>query len=205
MTSWCSGPDSRFHQQVRRGATSPVLHSGKEVPGVAAGRSRWQGGWSPRAFSGGRYDGRPVRDWLADVVDRVVTTIDPLEVIVFGSIARGDEGPDSDIDLLVVLDHVEPSDKAAVLTSIYRGLRCGVPVDVIVTDLAEMTSHRGHGVGSVPGPRPLCCPTFCVAFRSALSIEGEILPTMRPCALDLSESETWVARWPRTCYGPVIS
>ena len=32
-------------------------------------------------------------------------------VIVFGSVARGDAGPDSDIDLLVVLDDDAPTDK----------------------------------------------------------------------------------------------
>ena len=105
---------------------------------------------SPRArsYSNGRYDDRPLRDWLSDVVHQVVTTIDPLEVIVFGSMARGDDRPSSDIDLLVVLDHVEPRHKASVMTSIYRGLRCGVPVDVVVSDPAEIARDR-HRVGSV--------------------------------------------------------
>jgi predicted nucleotidyltransferase len=106
------------------------------------------GGARAHSFSRGRYDGRTLRDWLPEVVDRVVATIDPLEVIVFGSIARGDEGPDSDIDLLVVLDDVEPRDKASIVTTIYRGLRCGVPVDVVVADSAEVARDRQR-VGSV--------------------------------------------------------
>ena len=101
-----------------------------------------------RSYSNGRYDGRPLRDWLSEVVDQVVTTSDPLEVIVFGSMARGDDGPASDIDLLVVLDHVEPRHKASVMTSIYRGLRCGVPVDIVVSDPDEIARDR-HRVGSV--------------------------------------------------------
>ena len=78
----------------------------------------------------------------------MVATIDPLEVIVFGSIARGDEGPDSDIDLLVVLDDVKPNDKTSLVRTIYQGLRCGVPVDVMVADRAEIARDRQR-VGSV--------------------------------------------------------
>ncbi|HSH59558.1 MAG TPA: nucleotidyltransferase domain-containing protein [Acidimicrobiales bacterium] len=36
---------------------------------------------------------------------------DPLQVILFGSVARGDDGPDSDLDLLVVLPKVEQSER----------------------------------------------------------------------------------------------
>jgi uncharacterized protein len=44
--------------------------------------------------------------WLVpeELLRSVVAHFDPQRVIVFGSAARGDAGPDSDIDLLVVLD-----------------------------------------------------------------------------------------------------
>jgi uncharacterized protein len=35
----------------------------------------------------------------------------PLRVILFGSAARGDAGPDSDVDLLVILDDDAPPEK----------------------------------------------------------------------------------------------
>ena len=38
------------------------------------------------------------------LLDPVVAYFQPRRVILFGSAARGDAGPDSDIDLLVVLD-----------------------------------------------------------------------------------------------------
>jgi predicted nucleotidyltransferase len=45
------------------------------------------------------------------VVDEVVLAVDPAEVFLFGSVAPGEDGPDSDIDLLVVFDHIEPAEK----------------------------------------------------------------------------------------------
>ncbi len=46
-----------------------------------------------------------------ELLDAVVAHFDPLQVILFGSRARGDAGTDSDIDLLVVLDDAAPADK----------------------------------------------------------------------------------------------
>ena len=40
----------------------------------------------------------------ADLLDAVVAYFRPLRVVLFGSAARGDTGPDSDIDLFVILD-----------------------------------------------------------------------------------------------------
>ena len=44
----------------------------------------------------------------ADLLDRVVAYFQPRRVILFGSTARGQAGPDSDIDLLVVVDDDTP-------------------------------------------------------------------------------------------------
>ena len=40
---------------------------------------------------------------LDETVKRIVATVQPQRIILFGSAARGDMGPDSDIDLLVVV------------------------------------------------------------------------------------------------------
>jgi uncharacterized protein (DUF433 family) len=45
------------------------------------------------------------------LLDAIVAHFDPLQVILFGSRARGEAGADSDIDLLVVLDDAAPADK----------------------------------------------------------------------------------------------
>ncbi|MBX9698724.1 MAG: nucleotidyltransferase domain-containing protein [Acetobacteraceae bacterium] len=44
----------------------------------------------------------------ASLVAQIVATYSPLRVILFGSQARGEAGPDSDIDLLVILDDDAP-------------------------------------------------------------------------------------------------
>jgi predicted nucleotidyltransferase len=40
---------------------------------------------------------------LAEAVRRIVAAVQPRRIVLFGSAARGDLGPDSDIDLLVVV------------------------------------------------------------------------------------------------------
>ena len=47
----------------------------------------------------------------AELLDAVVGYFQPLRVILFGSAARGDAGPESDIDLLVILDDNSPPEK----------------------------------------------------------------------------------------------
>ncbi len=46
-----------------------------------------------------------------ELLDRVVAYFYPRRAILFGSRARGDAGPDSDIDLLVVVDDDTPPEK----------------------------------------------------------------------------------------------
>ena len=47
-----------------------------------------------------------------ELLDPVVAYFAPQRVILFGSAARGDAGPDSDIDLLVVVDDDTSPEKA---------------------------------------------------------------------------------------------
>lgn len=48
------------------------------------------------------------------MLEPVVAYFHPRRVIVFGSVARGEAGPDSDIDLLVVLDDDAPKEHFSV-------------------------------------------------------------------------------------------
>lgn len=45
-----------------------------------------------------RYEGRTRADWVPEVVGRIVAALDPQRIVLFGSVASGDDGPDSDID-----------------------------------------------------------------------------------------------------------
>jgi len=96
----------------------------------------------------GRWDGRTLAQIVPLVVNEIVAATDPLEVILFGSVARGEDGPDSDIDLLVVFDHVDHEQKRPLMAKVRRSIETMAPIDVLVTDPAEMASRRDD-VGSI--------------------------------------------------------
>lgn len=85
--------------------------------------------------------------YVEEMVRRIADRFAPLRVILFGSRAVGTARPDSDIDLLVILPHVENSRKAAV--DIRRAL-ADLPVgkDIIVSTPAEV-SRFGDLVGHI--------------------------------------------------------
>jgi len=65
-----------------------------------------------------------------------------VEVIVFGSVAGGEEGPDSDLDLLIVLDHADRTERRKLMRDARASIRTFVPVDVVIADIAEMAADR---------------------------------------------------------------
>ena len=78
--------------------------------------------------------GRPDRgERLPEVFDDVVRFASPVRMIVFGSLARGDEGPESDADLLVLLHHLDRSKRPEVMAAVRRAIAAPVPVDILVT------------------------------------------------------------------------
>jgi predicted nucleotidyltransferase len=84
------------------------------------------------------------------MVKRIVQEFDPEQVILFGSQARGDAGPDSDVDLLVVMEVAGP--KLEKRLEVRRALReFLVPLDIIVTSPEEF-AWRKDVVGTVEWP-----------------------------------------------------
>ena len=67
---------------------------------------------------------------IADAVARLVAQLDPDEVWLLGSRARGDHRPDSDIDLLLVLPDDLPSERYTLRAARRPLLGGGAPVDV---------------------------------------------------------------------------
>ena len=68
---------------------------------------------------------------MAEIARRIVTTSHPQKVILFGSRARGDARPESDIDLLVVSDDPQPRSLRA--SRLYGALSdILVPMDILV-------------------------------------------------------------------------
>ena len=98
------------------------------------------------------YQRKTLGEWLSSVVERVVERFDPLKVILYGSLARDEADYDSDIDLLVVFEHVERKDKRELTVRIRHSLvGIPVPVDVVVSDVEEI-NRLGHVVGTVLRP-----------------------------------------------------
>jgi predicted nucleotidyltransferase len=76
----------------------------------------------------------------AEAVRRIVEVADPLQVILFGSRARGSARPDSDLDLAVILDVPEEEVRSRLPHSVLRGLR--MEVSLIVVSKTKFDLHR---------------------------------------------------------------
>jgi len=92
----------------------------------------------------------PSRQLLDEIVRRVVEVAQPDRIILFGSAARGDMGPDSDIDLLVVKAGVPHRRRLA--QEIHMNL-FGVlaAVDVVVVTPEDIERFAGK-VGTIITP-----------------------------------------------------
>ena len=90
-------------------------------------------------------------EWIIkEMVERIVHRFHPERIILFGSVARGESGPDSDVDLLVVMP-VEGSRRE-------KAVEVGVAVndlpvskDIIVTT-PEDFEWRKELVGTIERP-----------------------------------------------------
>ncbi len=90
----------------------------------------------PEGNSGTTVDGSV----LDEVVRRVVEVARPEKVILFGSAARGQLGPRSDLDLLVIAD---TDDRYETAGEIYAGLYgVGIAVDVLVATPEQVERHK---------------------------------------------------------------
>jgi predicted nucleotidyltransferase len=102
--------------------------------------------------------GKPDPAILADIVKRVVRAAKPEKIVLFGSAARGEMGPNSDIDLLVIkrgkFDH------RRILTAIYDKLsETDIGVDVVVATPEEVERFQN---------------SYCLVFYPAMR-EGKVV------------------------------
>jgi predicted nucleotidyltransferase len=92
----------------------------------------------------------PVQTVIDRMVRRIVKRFRPEQVILFGSHARDEAGPDSDVDLLVVMDFDGLAREMALdVLQELGGVR--VPLDVIVTR-PEDFAWRKDVVGTIEWP-----------------------------------------------------
>lgn len=80
-------------------------------------------------------------DALAEVIRRIVRVAAPEQIILFGSAARGEAGPHSDLDLLVIKSGQYHSGRLT--EEIYMSLfGVGAAVDVIVVTPEDVERYR---------------------------------------------------------------
>lgn len=96
---------------------------------------------------------------IREMVDRIVRGFKPEQVILFGSYARGEAGPDSDVDLLVVLPKIEGRriDKAVEIRVALHAM--GLAKDIVIRTPEELDREK-----NIPG-----------TIGRAISKEGRIL------------------------------
>ena len=75
------------------------------------------------------------------LVGQIVAEVQPLRIVLFGSAARGEMGPASDLDLLVVMPDGTHRRKTA--QHLYRTVTgLGHPFDVVVATPSDLQKHK---------------------------------------------------------------
>jgi predicted nucleotidyltransferase len=122
--------DGRMPQRL------PTLYPGREVRRLIEPRAR------KKPLS--------VPEQIDRMVQRIVKEFHPETIILFGSQARGDAGPDSDLDMLVVLDF--QGSKLEKMVEL-RGVlgKIAMPVDILVTTPDDI-AWRKDVVGTIEWP-----------------------------------------------------
>lgn len=97
----------------------------------------------PSSMAAARYPPL-IKEKLPEVIDRVVKTFDPERIILFGSYASGKPSPDSDVDLLVVMENGErPAQRSARIARVL--LDIPFPMDILVRTPEELQYRLSIG------------------------------------------------------------
>jgi len=84
---------------------------------------------------------------LQEVIRRIVASVQPRRVLLFGSAARGRMNKDSDFDMLVVMR--EPAHRRQTAQKIYRNLHgAGIAVDIVVATEKDIKKY-GDRAGTI--------------------------------------------------------
>jgi predicted nucleotidyltransferase len=81
-------------------------------------------------------------DILDEIVERINESIEPQQIVLYGSRARGDATTDSDYDILVIAPSNEPRWRRTV--KLYQALAgMGIPKDIVWWTPEEVNEWRG--------------------------------------------------------------
>src|SRR3989344_1093072 len=77
-----------------------------------------------------------IRIKLAEITKRIIAEYDPEKIILFGSFAWGNPGPDSDVDLLIIKDTKQDFfERSMAVRRIIDGV---LPVDILIRTPEEI-------------------------------------------------------------------
>jgi predicted nucleotidyltransferase len=76
------------------------------------------------------------------LADQIAGKFHPRRIILFGSHARGEATPDSDVDLMVVVDRGSSHDLEL---NIRRQVKCDFALDLLVVDVRRLQTHLAEG------------------------------------------------------------
>jgi predicted nucleotidyltransferase len=79
-------------------------------------------------------------EMLCEIVRRIVAAVRPQKIILFGSAARGEMGPDSDLDLLVIKACGHRRRTAMDIERSLIGI--GTPTDIIVATPDDIECYK---------------------------------------------------------------
>ncbi len=85
----------------------------------------------------------PASTVIDELIQRIVSVVHPLRIILFGSGARGEMGPESDLDVLIVMP--ENVHRRRTAQDIHQHLLgFPVPVDVLVVTQEDLKCHKDN-------------------------------------------------------------
>ena len=89
------------------------------------------------------------RKLLETIVRRILTVTEPEKIILFGSAAKGEMGPDSDLDILVITACDHRRSAARKIRHALFGI--GIPIDIIVAKPQDLERY-GDSIGLIYRP-----------------------------------------------------
>ena len=90
-----------------------------------------------------QWNGESLNHWSNVLTSELVALFDPVEIWLFGSVARGDDGIDSDLDIMIVLDHYNTADAIDLKHRAIVSTKTPAPFDVTFSDPERMARRVG--------------------------------------------------------------
>ncbi|MBI3799107.1 MAG: nucleotidyltransferase domain-containing protein [Deltaproteobacteria bacterium] len=89
------------------------------------------------------------QETLAQIIRRIVEVAKPEKIILFGSAARGEMGPHSDVDLLVIKAGANRLDLTGQIYHNLHGVQAAVDIVVVTPEDVERY-HNSHALVIAP-------------------------------------------------------